>query len=96
MVFITLVSAWGLFVRIRGYSTQASGDAPCSGRFSFWGGGTSITPGLATGKADPQSVHFGVPLLLCPLGAPVPQSPAVLCLNSPRAFLTWHFLLVPY
>lgn len=64
--------AWGFVVGIHGYPTQASSDVSCSGRFSYWGAGTSITPELAMGKAHPRSVHFGAPDVLpttgtCPL-----------------------------
>lgn len=52
VVFIMLVSVWAWFVSIHGYPTQASSDVPCSGQLSYWGSGTSITPGLALDKAD--------------------------------------------
>lgn len=72
LLFIDLISAWGCLL--------VSMATPCRHPMMFLAqddpltgvGGTSIIPGLARGEADPQSVHFGVPLLFSPLQAPVP------------------------
>lgn len=89
-----LCPAWDFVVSIHGNPTQASTDLSCSGRFSYWGAGTSFLPGLAMSKAHPGSVYCGTPCCsahFCHLSPDPLPSPTLLSLKRPNS--TSHLAL---